>query len=103
MLGRVVPTATAMDSTLCLSPGKLIGPYRIERELGRGGTAIVYLARMSMGASPVAVKALRRELLESMSAEQFLKEIRHTAALDHPRIVPLLDSGTADRELYFVL
>ncbi|MEQ1690288.1 MAG: serine/threonine-protein kinase [Gemmatimonas sp.] len=80
-----------------------VGPYRVERELGRGGSAVVYLARHIDGGEDVAVKVLRPELAQSMSAERFLREIRVTAGLDHPGIVRLLDSGEAGEHLFFVL
>src|SRR3954465_4019955 len=85
--GRKSVPLPAMTPTLSGLTGKTVGRYVIERELGRGGTAIVYLGRGGMGSEPVAIKMLRHELLESLSAEQFLKEIRRTETLDHPRIV----------------
>ena len=85
-------------------PSTIAGRYAIERELGRGATATVYLARDSVLGRPVAIKVLRRELAESIGAERFLREIRLTAQLQHPNIVPVLDSGDAGGGiLYFVL
>jgi eukaryotic-like serine/threonine-protein kinase len=77
--------------------------YRIERELGRGGMATVYLARDLRHDRPVALKVFRSELSASMGAERFLREIRLTARLDHPHILPLLDSGTAGGALFYTM
>ena len=77
--------------------------YRIERELGQGGMATVYLARDVRHDRQVAVKVLRPELGAVLGAERFLAEIRITAALDHPHILTLIDSGEADGLLYYVL
>src|SRR5215831_12544222 len=77
--------------------------YVVERELGRGGTAIVYLARDLHRSRHVAVKVLRPELAEATVAARFLREIKTTAGLQHPLIVPVLDSGEVDGRLYFVL
>jgi eukaryotic-like serine/threonine-protein kinase len=81
--------------------GAFAGRYTIERELGRGATAVVYLAR-DTSAGAVAIKVLREELLTEVSADRFLREIRVTAQLQHPNIVPVLDSGECDGRLYFV-
>jgi serine/threonine-protein kinase len=77
--------------------------YAVERELGHGGTAIVYLARDLSHGRMVAIKTLRTDLTEAVSPERFLREIRLTAALHHPHIVPLLDSGEAEGALYCVM
>lgn len=77
--------------------------YSIERELGRGGMATVYLARDLRHDRPVALKVLRPELANSLGPERFLREITVTARLDHPGILPLLDSGNADGFLYYVM
>jgi hypothetical protein len=69
--------------------------YRLERELGAGGMATVYLAHDLKHDRDVALKVLRPELAEALGAERFLREIRITANLQHPRILPLLDSGQA--------
>ena len=69
--------------------------YIIERELGRGGMATVYLARDLKHERLVAVKVLRPELAAALGAERFLREIKITANLNHPHILPLLDSGRA--------
>jgi serine/threonine protein kinase/Flp pilus assembly protein TadD len=77
--------------------------YAIEREIGEGGMATVYLARDLKHDRAVAVKVLRRELTAAVGAERFLREIRITASLDHPRILTLIDSGEAAGFLYCVL
>ncbi|HEV2083803.1 MAG TPA: serine/threonine-protein kinase, partial [Gemmatimonadales bacterium] len=70
--------------------------YLIERELGRGGMATVYLARDLKHGRLVAIKLLRQELVAALGPDRFLREIQVTAALQHPHILPLLDSGTID-------
>jgi serine/threonine protein kinase/Tfp pilus assembly protein PilF len=80
----------------------LKGRYTIQRELGRGGMATVYLAEDRKHGRQVAIKALRPELSASVDAERFLREIGIAARLAHPHIVPLLDSGEAGGVLYFV-
>jgi serine/threonine-protein kinase len=77
--------------------------YRIERELGRGGMATVYLAEDVRHHRKVAVKVLHPELSAVIGSERFLKEIELTAGLQHPHILPLFDSGTADGLLYYVM
>src|SRR2546427_1561534 len=81
----------------------LAGRYTIERELGRGGMATVYLARDLKHDRLVAVKVLRPELAAVLGAERFLREIRLTAQLQHPHILTLIDSGEADGFLYYVM
>ncbi len=76
--------------------------YGIQRELGRGGMATVYLARDLKHDRSVALKVLRPELAASLGADRFLREIQVTAHLTHPNILPLLDSGRADEFLYYV-
>ena len=77
--------------------------YRIDRELGRGGMATVYLAEDLKHERKVAVKVLRPELAAALGAERFLREIKITARLTHPHILPLLDSGEANGFLYYVM
>jgi non-specific serine/threonine protein kinase len=77
--------------------------YRIERELGMGGMATVYLAEDLKHARRVAVKVLRPELAESLGAERFLREITTTANLRHPNILPLFDSGEVAGQLFYVM
>ncbi len=77
--------------------------YRIERELGQGGMATVYLATDLKHARQVAIKVLQPELSAIVGAERFLAEIRTTASLQHPHILGLIDSGTADGLVYYVM
>ena len=77
--------------------------YTIERELGSGGMATVYLAHDIRHNRKVAVKVLRPELAAVLGAERFLNEIRVTANLQHPHILPLFDSGEADGFLFYVM
>jgi tRNA A-37 threonylcarbamoyl transferase component Bud32/tetratricopeptide (TPR) repeat protein len=77
--------------------------YRIERELGQGGMATVYLARDLKHDRRVAIKVLRPELAATLGPERFLREITTTANLRHPHILPLHDSGAADTFLYYVM
>ena len=77
--------------------------YRIERELGAGGMATVYLAQDLKHDRKVALKVLKPELAAVLGAERFVVEIKTTAALQHPHILPLFDSGTADGFLYYVM
>src|SRR5204863_2024382 len=77
--------------------------YTIERELGAGGMATVYLAQDLKHARRVAIKVLRPELAAVIGAERFLSEIRTTANLQHPHILPLFDSGQADSFLFYVM
>jgi eukaryotic-like serine/threonine-protein kinase len=77
--------------------------YRVERELGAGGMATVYLAFDHKHDRKVALKVLKPELAAVLGAERFVVEIKTTAALQHPHILPLFDSGTADGFLYYVM
>jgi eukaryotic-like serine/threonine-protein kinase len=77
--------------------------YRIERELGAGGMATVYLAFDIRHDRRVALKVLKPELAAVLGADRFVVEIRTTAALQHPHILPLFDSGTADGFLFYVM
>jgi serine/threonine-protein kinase len=77
--------------------------YVIDRELGHGGMATVWLARDLKHDRLVALKVLRAELSAILGGERFLREIRLTAALQHPHILPLLDSGEAAGVLYYVM
>jgi len=77
--------------------------YEIERELGEGGMATVYLSRDLKHNRKVAIKVLKPELAAVVGAERFLAEIETTANLQHPHILPLFDSGEADHLLYYVM
>src|SRR3989304_747314 len=77
--------------------------YRLQHELGRGGMATVYLSEDVKHHRHVAIKVLRPELAAALGPERFLREITVTAKLDHPHILPLLDSGEAAGFLYYVM
>src|SRR5688500_7209887 len=77
--------------------------YAIDRELGAGGMATVYLARDVRHDRDVAIKVLNAELAESLGRQRFVREIRMAAKLNHPHILPLYDSGECDGFLYFVM
>lgn len=92
-----------MPETSPLIAAALDDRYIIERELGAGGMAIVYLARDKKLDRDVALKVLRPELGAVLGAERFLAEIKISARLDHPHILTLIDSGEAGGFLYYVL
>ncbi len=81
----------------------LEGRYRLEREIGRGGMATVYLAHDLKHDRPVALKVLHPDYSAAIGAERFAREILLVARLQHPHILPLYDSGGADGLLYFVM
>ena len=81
----------------------LEGRYAIERELGEGGMATVYLADDIKHNRKVALKVLKPDLAAVVGAERFVAEIKVTANLQHPHILPLFDSGEADRFLFYVM
>jgi serine/threonine-protein kinase len=81
----------------------LEGRYRLDRELGQGGMATVWLAQDLRHDRQVALKVLRPELAAVIGAERFLTEIKTTANLQHPHILPLFDSGEADGLLFYVM
>jgi len=95
-------TATAAPSRQRL-PSALGDSYTIDRELGRGGMATVYLAQDLRHDRLVALKVLHPEIAEAVGAERFLREIRTAARLNHPHILPLFDSGAAEGFLYYVM
>jgi serine/threonine-protein kinase len=78
------------------------GRYEVEREIGKGGNARIFLARDQEG-QPVALKILHPELLVSVAADRFLREIKLASQLDHPHIAHLLDSGERDWLVYYVM
>ena len=77
--------------------------YTIDRELGRGGMSAVFLANDCKHRRSVAIKVLNPELAASLGPERFLQEIQLAARLNHPHILPLFDSGSADGILYYVM
>jgi Tol biopolymer transport system component/tRNA A-37 threonylcarbamoyl transferase component Bud32 len=92
-----------MTATLDRLTAALAGRYRIERELGQGGMATVHLATDVRHQRKVAHKVLHPELSAVLGPERFLKEIELTANLQHPHILPLFDSGSADGQLFYVM
>jgi len=92
-----------MDSTIDALRLALADRYRIERELGAGGMATVYLARDLRHDRDVAIKVMHPEIAQSLGAERFLREIAMTANLRHPHILPLYDSGNANGVLFYVM
>jgi eukaryotic-like serine/threonine-protein kinase len=92
-----------MNASLDRLAAALADRYRIERELGAGGMATVYLAEDLKHRRRVAVKVLKPELAAVLGAERFVQEITTTAALQHPHILPLFDSGEADGFLFYVM
>ena len=92
-----------MPETIARLNAALQGRYRIERELGQGGMATVYLADDLRHERKVALKVLKPELAAVVGAERFLTEIKTTANLQHPNILPLHDSGEADSFLFYVM
>src|SRR3989441_408045 len=77
--------------------------YALERELGRGGMAVVFLGRDPRHDRAVAIKVLRHEIAAALGADRFLREIQIAAKLHHPHILPLYDSGAAGDLLYYVM
>ena len=95
--------ATTSQISLSTLQNALAGRYAFERELGRGGMATVFLAKDLTHDRYVAVKVLLPELAVTLGMERFLREIEVGTALQHPRIVGVLDSGSADGVLYYVM
>jgi eukaryotic-like serine/threonine-protein kinase len=81
----------------------LAGRYVLKREIGRGGAATVYLAHDVRHERLVAIKVLHHELSHALGAQRFLREIKLTASLQHPHILPIHDSGEAHDQLYYVM
>ena len=92
-----------MSDTLARLTAALVDRYRVTRELGVGGMATVYLAHDIKHERDVAIKVLHPDLGAALGGERFLSEIRTTARLQHPPILPLLDSGDAGGLLYYVM
>ena len=91
-----------MDTQALLQSG-LADRYALERELGRGGMAVVYLARDLKHDRPVALKVLLPELAASLGADRFQREIRLAARLQHPHILAVHDSGETSGRLWFTM
>ena len=92
-----------MTDVLTRLAGSLADRYEVQRELGSGGMATVYRAVDLKHQRDVAIKVLHPELGAALGSERFLSEIRTTARLQHPHVLPLLDSGEADGLLYYVM
>ena len=92
-----------MPAQSTLAAAALAGRYTIERELGRGGMATVYLAADLKHERRVAVKILHPELANRLGPDRFIREIKLAARLSHPHILPLFDSGEAEGLLYYVM
>ena len=90
------------DDSLVAIRNALAERYTIEREVGRGGMATVYVAEEVKHSRQVAIKVLHPELAATLGAERFLREIGIAARLSHPHLVPLIDSGEAHGVLYYV-
>ena len=99
---EVVVEPTSADRANDRAAGARFNGWQVVRELGRGGMAIVYLARDLKHDRHVALKTMRPELAITLGADRFLREIEITARLAHPHILPLIDSGAADGTLYLV-
>jgi serine/threonine-protein kinase len=98
-LGPSPPRVATLDAL----NASLSGRYAVEREIGAGGMATVYLARDVRHERQVAIKVLREELSASLGKERFLREIKVAAALQHPHVLPLFDSGDVDGLLFYVM
>jgi serine/threonine-protein kinase len=100
-----VPPRTAVTGLVEVSQVKkaLAGRYQIERVLGEGGMATVYLAHDQKHHRKVAVKVMRPELAATLGSDRFLREVQVAAQLSHPHILPMHDSGEADGILYYVM
>src|SRR6266576_3798182 len=92
-----------MTSTLDRLRAALIGRYDVSKEIGAGGMATVFLGHDLKHDRDVAIKVLHPDLGAALGGERFLSEIKTTAKLQHPHILPLLDSGDADGLLYYVM
>jgi len=97
------PPAPEEQSTLERLQASLAGRYRVDRELGKGGMATVFLAHDVRHERDVAIKVLHPELAASMGSERFDREIKLAAKLQHPHILSLFDSGTADGLFFYVM
>jgi serine/threonine protein kinase/Tfp pilus assembly protein PilF len=92
-----------VEDTFARLESALAGRYRIEREIGRGGMSTVYLADDVKHHRHVAVKVLHSELASTIGPDRFMREVDVVASLNHPRILPLHDSGDANGFLFFVM
>src|SRR5881296_4393938 len=100
---RSSPSDPDVANTFAQLQAALADRYALQRELGHGGMATVYLARDLRHGRLVAIKVLRPEIAAALGPERFLREIELAARLTHPHILPLHDSGTAQGSLYYVM
>src|SRR5439155_165608 len=98
-----MPARARLQDLLARLQAALADRYTIERELGRGGMATVYLAEDLKHHRKVAIKVLKPDLAAALGPERFLREIEIAAGLSHPHILPLHDSGEAGGLLYYVM
>src|SRR2546426_9091473 len=98
-----MPARARLAAVLARLQAALADRYTIERELGRGGMATVYLAEDLKHHRKVAIKVLKPDLAAALGPERFLREIEIAAGLSHPHILPLHDSGEAGGLLYYVM
>ena len=101
--GCVAPPAQVPVTDLKSLKRALADRYEIDREVGSGGMATVYLARDPKHDREVAIKVLHVELAQAIGKDRFLREIKIAAKLTHPHILPLHDSGKAGPFLYYVM
>lgn len=92
-----------MSSPLAVLRAVLNDRYDVEREIGRGGMATVYLARDRADASTVAIKVLIADVSQMLGAQRFRREIELTTRLSHPNILPVRDWGQTGESLYYVM
>ncbi|HET8623985.1 MAG TPA: serine/threonine-protein kinase [Gemmatimonadales bacterium] len=97
------PRQSPPEATVNRLRAALAGSYRIERELGRGGMAVVFRAQDLKHSRPVAIKVIRPEVSSVVGAERFHREVWIAARLQHPNIVAVYDSGDAGGTLYYVM
>src|SRR6476661_8661664 len=102
-LGARAHLSPLMDTLQQQLERGLAGRYRLERELGQGGMAVVFLAQDLRHDRKVALKVLRPELSAVIGAERFLREIKTIATLQHPHILGLIDSGEVNGTAYYVM
>src|SRR5437879_8549607 len=94
---------TPVRDTVAAVTAALGDRYAIDRELGRGGMATVYVAQDRRHGREGAIKVLRPDVAAAIGAERFLREIAIAARLTHPHVLPLIDSGQAAGSLYYVM
>jgi serine/threonine protein kinase len=102
-LDYVAPLVDQLSRAESLRAGTRLGRYEIQRQLGRGGMATVYLAQDLRHHRLVAIKVLHGEIGLTIGPERFLREIEVAAHLQHPHILPLIESGEDDGRLYYVM